>query len=233
MKRPDKRWYILYALVSLADILCLNLSTDLRFITKPLLMPVLLIAYRSQTISSDRFSRMLQWALFLSWLGDLALLASGHAAFIAGLSCFLAAHIVYISYFRGIRSNRTSFLKRRPVMLLAVIVFVFELLHILWPGLGSLAVPVTVYATIIGTMLAYALWQYGKLSERTAWLFIVGAFSFVLSDSMLAIARFRFPFPQSGTLVMSTYCLAQFLIARGSAMHLKEQAEQAAADRSA
>lgn len=111
-------------------------------------------------------------------------------------------------------------------MLLAVVVFVFELLYLLWPGLGSMAGPVTVYAIIIGLMLAFAGWQYGKLSDRTALFFMAGALSFVFSDAMLAIARFRFQFAYSGTLVMFTYCMAQFLIVKGSAEHIRESTSQ-------
>ena len=222
MKNPDRRLYILYVLLVLGDIFCLNLQPELRWLTKPLLMPVLLLAFRREAGSVDGHSRRIMLALILSWFGDVLLMFSGAGMFIAGLSAFLCAHIVYIAYFRSIRSQKTSFLKRRPVMLLAVVVFVIELLYILWPGLGSLAFPVAVYAIVIGTMLAFACWQYGKLSERTALLFMAGALCFVLSDSMLAIARFRFPFTHSGTLVMFSYCLAQLLLVKGAASHLRE-----------
>jgi uncharacterized membrane protein YhhN len=43
---------------------------------------------------------------------------------------------------------------------------------------------------------------------------------FVISDTLLAINRFSHPLPKGGFLVMSTYCLAQFLLARGSVLHL-------------
>ena len=223
MKIHNQGLYLAYILLTVADILLLNVAPDLRFFSKPWLMPVLLLAYRRESAVNDLFSRKIMLALILSWLGDVALMFSGGAMFVAGLSFFLSAHIVYISYFRSIRSNRISFLKRRPVMLIAVFVFVFELLYILWPGLGMMAGPVTIYAIVIGTMLAFAGWQYGKLSDATTHLFMAGALSFVLSDSMLAIARFRFPFPFSGTMVMLTYCLAQLLIVKGSVSHLRER----------
>jgi uncharacterized membrane protein YhhN len=223
MKRPDQGLYLAYILLALTDILLLNVAPEFRFFSKPWLMPVLLLAYRREVAVHDLFSRKIMFALFLSWLGDLALMFGGGIMFIAGLSFFLAAHIAYIAYFRSIKSNKTSFLKRRPVMLLAVFVFVFELLYVLWPGLGSMAGPVSVYAIVIGTMLAFAGWQYGKLSDGTARLFMVGALCFVVSDSLLAVARFRFPFSHSGTWVMLTYCLAQLLIIKGSVAHLRER----------
>ena len=224
MRNPEQRLYILYVLLVLGDIFCLNFQPELRWFTKPLLMPVLLLAFRREVAVVEAHSRRIMLALILSWLGDVLLMFSGPGMFIAGLSAFLCAHIVYIAYFRSIRSQKTSFLKRRPVMLLAVVVYVIELLYILWPGLGSLAFPVMIYAVVIGTMLAFASWQYGKLSDRTALLFMAGALCFVLSDSMLAIARFRFPFTLAGTLVMSTYCIAQLLLVKGAVSHLREMA---------
>lgn len=223
MKSPSQGLYLAYILLAVADILLLNTAPEYRYWSKPWLMPVLLLAYRREISEHDLFSRKIMLALLLSWLGDVALMFRGSGMFITGLSFFLSAHIVYIAYFKSIKSNKTSFLKRRPVMLLAVVVFVFELLYILWPGLGSMAGPVTIYAIVIGTMLAFAGWQYGKLSDATASLFMAGALSFVLSDSLLAIARFRFQFPHSGTLVMLTYCLAQLLIVKGSVAHLQER----------
>ena len=106
-------------------------------------------------------------------------------------------------------------------MLLAVLVYVIELLYILWPYLGGMKLPVVVYACVIGTMLAFALWQFGKLEKKTSLLFIGGAVFFVISDSLLAISKFKVHFPLSGILIMFTYCLAQYLLARGSARHLE------------
>ena len=127
MKSPDRRLYIAYVLLVLADIFFLNQHPDLRYLSKPFLMPVLLLAYRAEVEVQDSFSHRIMLALFLSWLGDVALMFKGSGMFIAGLSAFLSAHIVYISYFRSNRSQKTSFLKRRPVMLLAVVVFVHRL----------------------------------------------------------------------------------------------------------
>ena len=212
-----------YLAVCLADIACLNLFPEYRFLTKPLLMPLLGAGYLLAVRPLGSGSRTVLAALLLSWAGDLLLLGAGATWFISGLVAFLLAHLTYIRYFLSIPANRVSFLKRRPVMLLAVGVFVFELLHILWPGLGDLRAAVTVYAIVIGTMLCCAFWQYGKVSDAAAFRFMAGAMLFVLSDAMLAIARFRAPFPAAGTAIMATYCLAQFLIAKGSVIETRER----------
>lgn len=212
-----------YLAACLADLACLNLFPEYRYLTKPLLMPILAAGYWLAVRPPGPGSRTVLAALLLSWAGDLLLLGEGANWFMSGLVAFLLAHLTYIRYFLSIRTNRVSFLKRRPVMLLAVGVFVFELLHILWPGLGELRAAVTVYAIVIGAMLCCALWQYGKVSDAAAFRLMAGAMLFVLSDAMLAIARFRAPFPAAGTAIMATYCLAQFLIAGGSIFQIREQ----------
>lgn len=205
-----------YLLAAAADIACLQLALDARYLTKPLLMPLLLAGYLRSVQPADSGNRTVAAALLLSWAGDLLLLGSGPGAFMAGLVAFLLAHLAYIRYFLTIPGARTSYLKRRPVMLLAVAVFVFELLYVLWPGLGPLRAAVTVYASVIGVMLCCALWQYGKLTDAAALPFMAGALLFVLSDALLAVARFRTGFAGSGTAVMATYAIAQLLIVRGS-----------------
>jgi len=62
----------------------------LRWLTKPLLMPVLMAG-------SDRSSRR---ALAFGAAGDVALLGSGDAAFTAGLVSFLAGHVAWITALR-------------------------------------------------------------------------------------------------------------------------------------
>ena len=221
--RISPRWFIFLIFV-VADIICLNLYPSLRIFTKPFLIPALIVAYHHDVRPLSGPSRLFIAALVCSWLGDVLLMLESWdpVFFIGGLLAFLSAHLLYIWYFNGIKTTKKSFLKSRPVMLIGVLVYVFELIYILWPGLGSMKIPVIVYASVIGIMLAFALWQYGKIDQRAALLFIIGALLFVLSDTLLAINRFRIGFTGAGTWVMITYCLAQFLLAMGSVRHLQQ-----------
>ena len=216
---------LLLILVTLADLIAGMQAAEWRIITKPLLMPLLMLYYALASGTEGMFRRILLAALLFSWLGDICLLFEHRNGlfFILGLAAFLTAHVFYILYFLRIRSPRDSFFRKRPVMFLAAVAYVLELLFLLWPGLGAMKVPVVVYALVIGTMLCLALWQYGRLENRTAYLFAAGAMLFVLSDSALAIDRFRNHFSGSGILVMSTYVAAQLLLAMGSIAHLKEE----------
>jgi uncharacterized membrane protein YhhN len=224
MKKPHLAAYFLFALAALVDLWFAVQGGKERLFTKPLLMPLLMLGYFLETKPLGPFSTLLLAALFFSWLGDVLLMfdAVTETYFIAGLLSFLTAHLFYIIYFTRIRSQQASFLRKRPVMLLAVLAYVVELMYVLWPHLGGMKIPVLVYGIVIGTMLCLALWQYGKISHKAAWLFIAGAILFVASDSLLAINKFKAPIHLGGLWIMGTYILAQYLIARGSAEHIRE-----------
>jgi uncharacterized membrane protein YhhN len=195
-----------------------------RIVSKSLLMPLLAAAYYYDTRPLNAYSKLFLTALFFSWCGDVLLLfdRTGELFFMAGLVCFLTAHLLYIRYFLNIKSAQESYLRKRPLLYLAVVAYLAELLYVLWPTLGGMKIPVLLYGIIISTMLGVALWQYRRVSDHTAILFIAGAILFVVSDSLLALNKFREPISYAGIGIMLTYCLAQFFLARGSASHLRE-----------
>ena len=126
------------------------------------------------------------------------------------------AHIFYIIFFVKTRSGNTSFFKLRPVMLIAVLAYLIELMYLLWPHLGGMKIPVLAYGVTISVMLSAALWQYQKLDAKTALYFIIGASFFVASDSILAINKFRNAFENAGIYIMITYIIAQVFIVMGA-----------------
>ena len=216
MKPKQLTIFIAAALFSLIDIALTAFDKqDLRLFTKPLIIPLMIGVYIlsiDQTRSWWRDAIVL--GLICSWVGDILLQVDG--MFIPGLCSFLFAHIFYITFFVSTKSDTKSFFKLRPVMLIAVLAYLIELMHILWPTLGPLKIPVLAYGITISIMLSAALWQYQKLEDRTAILFIIGAFFFTLSDSILAINKFRSPFEQAGVYTMTTYIIAQLLIVVGA-----------------
>jgi uncharacterized membrane protein YhhN len=218
----------LIVVTAITDIYLGQQHPSLRLFSKPLLMPIIMGFYAMSAGLSSIYARVFLAALFFSWLGDVFLLFEdrGGIYFILGLSAFLTAHVLYIIYFSIIQSDSTSFFRKRPVMFLAVVAYVIELLYLLWPQLGQMKLPVFIYALAIGSMLTVALWQYGKLPRSTALLFIIGAMLFVLSDSVLALNRFYKPRPYSGILVMSTYVAAQVFLTLGSIAHLRQHIER-------
>jgi uncharacterized membrane protein YhhN len=94
--------------------------------------------------------------------------------------------------------------------LLAVAV---PLLRLLWPSLGTLRLPVLLYTATILLMVWQAWVRRRMLPTPGATLAAIGATLFMVSDSLLAIDRFRGALPRAQALIMTTYVAAQALIA--------------------
>lgn len=188
----------------------------LQFISKPLLIPVLMYwLYKNSAGIPGK--HLLLTGLFFSWLGDVFLLFEYKISgfFIAGLICFLITHILYIRYFLSIRSENGSLLKKNPALIVAVTGYGIALVYLLFPHLGELTIPVMVYAAVICIMLLCSLHIYHKVNAAAAKSFIFGATLFVISDSVLAVNKFYTVLPLGGVLIMLTYCAAQFFIVKG------------------
>ena len=219
----SRNLFLLFAVICLSEILFLiNGAENLRYITKPLIIPFLGLIYYTSLHNKLNFKKdAVIIALFFSWVGDVLLHLDGY--FIPGLISFLLAHIFYIIFLSSTSSLKSSFFKLRPVMLIAVMAYLIELMHLLWPYLGNLKLPVLFYGITISTMLSAALWQYQKLDNRTATYFIIGALFFVTSDSLLAFNKFRQAFEFSGVYIMTTYILAQLFIVVGAIRYRNTQ----------
>lgn len=208
-------WYV-YAIVVILDLLFIyfNMGHE-RWFTKPLLMPLLMIGfYLSCTKRTTNSFFIIIAALLFSWGGDVLLQMEG--LFIPGLISFLLAHIFYIIYFAKKGTDKKGLVQQKPVIALAVLLYIILFLWLLFPYLNSLKIPVTVYGITIGSMLLLALNTKHQLNDKTATLFITGAILFVLSDSVLAVNLFAYKHLLLSLVVMITYATAQFLIVKGA-----------------
>jgi len=177
----------------------------LHLVTKPLLMPALLAWFLTVT-SSGRFRTLVAVGLVWSWLGDLGLMPSGEAWFLAGLGAFLIAQLTYSVAFWPSRADSVL---SRPLLILPYLAVLVGLLVVLWDHLGDLRLPVTVYAVVIVGMAVLATGV-----NRTV---AVGAVLFVVSDALIALDSVAglVRLPAHGFWVMLTYLAAQLLIALG------------------
>ncbi len=128
--------------------------------------------------------------------------------FAAGLASFLVAHVCYVAAFASASPARA------PLLLLAAAVAIGAAVTVpLWPYLGRYRLPVAVY---VGALVA-VLWQSAGWAARTgavnARLAALGAVLFTASDAVLAHNRFRRPFRAAQGVILSTYFIAQGLIA--------------------
>lgn len=215
----------LFLAVFIADISLILLEAEQwRIFSKPFLMPLLAL-YVWQAGRSAAGKWFILSGLIFSAAGDTLLLFEKDYSFmfIAGLSCFLITHIFYIIYFlSSVKRKGSSLLKKKPLIIMAVLVYLAGFTYLLFPKLGGLKIPVSIYTVVIGSMLLASLNIYYKLPIKSAFRFALGAFFFVISDSLLAFNKFFQPIPQAGLMIMLTYCLAQFLIAEGYIFANKE-----------
>lgn len=190
---------IVLVLVFIADLCAigLNLGHDWRFVTKTLLIPILIVYY---ILNVNKPNKLFLFGLVMSFFGDLFLLFKG--GFIPGLSSFLIAHILYILTFKPF------FLQKNFVLIPIITIFIFSLCGFLYQHLGAMKIPVILYAVTIGTML------YIAVGTRQKWL-IIGALLFVISDAILAINLFYKNSTLGGMSVMLTYVIAQYCLIEG------------------
>ena len=221
-------WIIVYFLVLVADLLAVYTGNEtLRYITKPLLMPLLIFLFISLTTGVTSFlKKCIILALLFSWAGDVLLMfeSTNGNFFIFGLAAFLIAHIFYILFYEGI--IRREGLRKNYWWLIPVIIYYIALIYILSPNLGDMVWPVRIYGIVICYMLIQAL-QAGRIKDLgAATLMIGGAVLFISSDSILAINKFYEPFEFAGIAIMLTYGIAQLLITLGALRYITSAPKQ-------
>lgn len=191
----------------------------LAFWTKPLLMPALAYWFWENAKGTSNIKAPILSALAFSTLGDVALLFAEGAElfFIAGLGSFLIAHIFYIIVFTRMVPLRAGFLKKRPWIVLPVLLYLLGFIGFLWSDLCAqkMEIPVAVYALIISTMLCSVLNLKNFITKNAFGCILLGALLFVFSDSLIAIHKFKMPTADFGFGIMLTYIVGQFLIVWG------------------
>ena len=168
---------------------------------------LLLLAVLSTTAHGARYQQAVVIGLACSLAGDVLLMLP-RDRFVAGLASFLLAHVAYIVAFSAGVPIGTA-----PALLVPLAAMAALLLWLLWPGLGKLRLPVVLYSATILLMVWQAWgwhWAFDTPGSRLAAL---GATLFMASDAVLALNRFRRPFPGAQAVIMLTYVAAQALIA--------------------
>ncbi len=201
---------------------------------KPFLMPVLMFWYYKETKASNAFHKIILASLFFSWWGDNFLMPElfpEEFNFLAGLVSFLIAHVLYVVAFTKTRFEATSILKSKPYIILPLGLFMYGFLSFLFKqdveGFAELGIPVIVYAMVIMFMVIAAMGRYGKVPSASFKWVLIGAFSFMVSDVVLALGRFTYIFEDHNYLArlmnMPLYVLGQYWIIKGCVLQYKEE----------
>jgi uncharacterized membrane protein YhhN len=209
------RIYVLYCLFDLGIIIGMGAENSLPF--KPFLMlPLFLATFFHADFATKK---LVLAAIVFSWIGDVVLIfANIHALyFIGGLLAFLTVHILYIVLFYKEKQQFPPI----PLALFQwigfgiIALFLVTLLSILLPNIKDIQIPVCIYATTICSMLAMAFSAVNMWKTPANYWILGGAFTFVISDSILAFNRFYQPISNAALWIMITYLAAQFFIVAG------------------
>ncbi len=178
------------------------------YVFKPLTTALILVlALATPSPVSSAYQTFVVVGLLFSLAGDVFLMLPSDR-FVAGLASFLIAHLFYIAAFHPAAGSAIS-----AVALLPFLLYGAALLRVLWPHLGRLGGPVLLYAATLLVMGWQAAEQHLALHTTATLAALVGAALFVVSDSLLAYNRFVRPFRAAQPAVLSTYFIAQWLIA--------------------
>ncbi|HMG67966.1 MAG TPA: lysoplasmalogenase [Chitinophagaceae bacterium] len=218
-------WLIIFLFVLLAHLIAIYFDNEtLKFISKPLLVPVLVVYLWIQTKQGN--SNLRGWVslgLFFSWLGDIFLMFEQKKPvfFLLGLSSFLLAQLSYIIFFNRIRMR--EYIRGNPWFLLLVVIYYAILISVLSPFLGDMKIPVRVYGVVLSFMLLLATHTLFSKNKKAGWWMMIGAVLFVTSDSLLAFDKFYATFNYAGLIIMVTYGLAQLFITEGAVKYINSE----------
>lgn len=205
-----------FILLSFIHIIALTTgNSTMDMVTKPLLMPAL-IFYFVGTTSASPLNRYITIALFFSFMGDTLLMFQGENElfFLGGLVSFLIAHVVYIIINMSAKNVMEKGLKPQWQDIIFVI-YGLAIFSVIKNGLGEMYIPALVYTVIICLMAITARKRWKKSDNESFWFVMMGACSFLASDSLLAVNKFVGEFQMDRPAIMITYLLAQYLMIEG------------------
>jgi len=154
------------------------------------------------------FACLVLTGIALSVVGDVALLWDSNRAFIVGLAAFLLAHVAYVIAFLGV----AVWSPHVAVVAIIMIASSLVLLRLTWKGSAGMHPATIAYAAVITTMVVSASATIGGPLSPAPFA-AVGAVLFYISDSSLALNRFRRPIPHVAFLALGVYWLGQLGIA--------------------
>lgn len=179
------------------------------YLFKPLTMVwIILIALLSKSQVSAFYKYMIVAGLLCSLLGDIFLMLPSDR-FVPGLLSFLVAHLFYIAAF----ASGGVHLSTALWCAIPLLIYGSVMIRALFPHLGRMKLAVVVYMLVILVMAWLALSRFVGTGQAGSALAFFGALLFTVSDSILAVNRFKGSIDHAQLYILSTYFTAQWLIA--------------------
>ena len=188
---------------------------ELYIASKPLVL-IVLIAFFAKAGGLDAIRLPFLIALIFSLIGDIFLIPRSIRWFIAGMTAFLVAHLVYIWAFSRWEVDRRAI---APAILTALAVIAIMIYVVLSrtrnkPEFKHMRFAFILYSSVLVVMTVTALlslWREGWPVASGAMAGLGGLFFFA-SDTILGLEKMGKRLPATRLLVISTYHIAQTLI---------------------
>jgi uncharacterized membrane protein YhhN len=189
-----------------------------RFLTKPLLMPLLSASLATAPGWSAARPAVLT-AQVGGWVGDVGLLSEEKRPFVIGTAGFAAGHAAYLAAFVPRRRRRPA-LVEDPRARALVAVWAASAPVMSWRARREGVAPViAAYSASLVAMVIAATRLDPAENAAARRLIAAGALTFLASDTILGIRKFVLDDadPRFEGAVMATYTAAQLLISEGVA----------------
>lgn len=178
------------------------------YLFKPMTMIwIILIAFLGDNYGAGLYKYLILLGLIVCLLGDILLMLR-RRYFLYGLICFLLGHLSYLHAFTFEMGFGFS-------SWLTILCFFYGLIiyGILYNHLGSLRIPIFIYILAILLMVIQSWERWLTTGENHVLIAAIGATLFMISDTLLALERFRKPFKSAQIFILSLYFLGQSCIA--------------------
>lgn len=191
-----------------------NVMTDL---SKPLLMPLLALSVwllmKDHGVRGPRVKTIIL-ALLFGAIGDVLLMVGGTGWFLAGMLAFLIGHVFYFCSIPAPWKVKGISGKIFSLLLLACLIACVVSLAGKFPVEGLMKTAVTLYACAFAFLIHACIVAAVDRKCPLYFLVALGFAVFAFSDTFVAIGAFTdLRVPQRGFIVMSTYILAQAVVA--------------------
>jgi len=191
-----------------------NVMTDL---SKPLLMPLLALSVwllmKDHGVRGPRVKTIIL-ALLFGAIGDVLLMVGGTGWFLAGMLAFLIGHVFYFCSIPAPWKVKGISGKIFSLLLLACLIAGVVSLAGKFPVEGFMKTAVTLYACAFAFLIHACIVAAVDRKCPLYFLVALGFAVFTFSDTFVAIGAFTdLRVPQRGFIVMSTYILAQAVVA--------------------
>ncbi|MCH7397079.1 lysoplasmalogenase [Belliella sp. DSM 107340] len=222
------RLILIYLITSVLCLTFLLLDFDFGFfVTKPLILPVLLFFLLLKFKSTKhQLIPPLMIATFFSFLGDIFLMVQVEESLfkLLGICTFIVAQTAYaLLYYYStydFKKRKINIIQRWPEFL--TIIITMTTLIFVFPTLGVFAVPAIIYTVIGSIAIVFALNRRFYVSQKSFIITIIGVIFFYLGDAIMGHDLFLSN-KHLHVIVLLFYILAHFLIIKGIMIQIDKE----------